>query len=138
MEQDSTQPSDGVPLPEPGTLRAVLDALPLFMVAVEGPEFRVVAVSASVRALAERSEWLGVPLADVYPELAVQGVLELYAEVYRTGEPFSAPEWRLELAGPGGEVAELVVHWTSVPWRWPDGSVRGVIGVAHDVTEQVR
>src|SRR4051812_1689436 len=108
MEQDSTQPSDGVPLPEPGTLRAVLDALPLFMVAVEGPEFRVVAVSASVRALAERSEWLGVPLADVYPELAVQGVLELYAEVYRTGEPFSAPEWRLRAArarGTGGGAA---------------------------------
>jgi serine phosphatase RsbU (regulator of sigma subunit)/anti-sigma regulatory factor (Ser/Thr protein kinase) len=139
MEQDSTQPSDGVPLGELVTLRAVLDAMPVFMVAVEGPELRVVAVTASVRALAERSEWLGVPLAEVYPELAVQGVLELYAEVYRTGQPFSVPEWRLELAGPGGGgVAELVVHWTSVPWRRPDGSIRGVIGVAHDVTEQVR
>ncbi len=139
MGQDSTQPSDGVPLGELVTLRAVLDAMPVFMVAVEGPELRVVAVSASVRALAGRSEWLGVPLAEVYPELAVQGVLGLYAEVYRTGQPFSEPEWRLELAGPGGSgVAELVVHWTSVPWRWPDGSVRGVIGVAHDVTEQVR
>ncbi|CCH85488.1 conserved protein of unknown function [Modestobacter italicus] len=139
MEQDSTPPSDGAPLGELVTMRAVLDALPVFMVAVEGPELRVVAMSASVRALAERSEWLGTPLAEVYPELAVQGVLELYAEVYRTGQPFSAPEWRLELAGPGGSgVAELVVHWTSVPWRWPDGSVRGVIGVAHDVTEQVR
>jgi serine phosphatase RsbU (regulator of sigma subunit)/anti-sigma regulatory factor (Ser/Thr protein kinase)/anti-anti-sigma regulatory factor len=133
VDPESAHPPDA----ELATVRAVLDALPGFMVAVEGPDMRLVAVSATVRALARRAEWLGRPLAEVYPELAVQGVLGIYDEVYRTGEPFHAPEWRLELTDQPGGVAEVVVSWTSVPWRRPDGSVRGVIGVAGDVTELV-
>jgi serine phosphatase RsbU (regulator of sigma subunit)/anti-sigma regulatory factor (Ser/Thr protein kinase)/ABC-type transporter Mla MlaB component len=121
------------------SVRAAVDAMPDFVVATEGPELRVVAMSASVRGLAERTDWLGAPLAEVYPELAVQGVLQMYEEVYRTGEPIVEPAWRLQLAVPGGgEVTDLYVHWAASPWQRADGASRGVIGTGRDVTEQVR
>jgi len=138
VHEEPAEAADREPAAELATLRALVAVMPVLMVAVEGPDCRVVAVTGPVRALAERSGWVGHPLTEVYPELAAQGVLDIYTGVYRTGQPFSAPEWRLELAGTDGRVAQLVVRWTAVPWRHPDGSVRGVIGVAQDVTDQVR
>ncbi|WP_249522725.1 SpoIIE family protein phosphatase [Modestobacter marinus] len=139
MTQDDARPAgDLPPSDELALLRDVVEVMPVMMIAVEGPELRVVAVSGAIQAVNARSQWQGRPLGEVYPELAAQGVLGIYDEVVRTGRPFLAPEWRVEVTGQNGEAtAELVINWTCAPWLWPDGSLRGAIGVAHDVTAQV-
>ncbi len=117
---------------------SVLDGLPVMLTVTEGAELRLVAMSAIVQTLAGRPDWFGEPLGEVYPELVVQGMVDGILQVYRTGQPFSAPEWRVELFdGPDGKVTEAFVSWTAVPWTRPDGSIRGVINIAVDVTDQV-
>jgi serine phosphatase RsbU (regulator of sigma subunit)/DNA-binding CsgD family transcriptional regulator len=139
VAQEFAEPVDGGDAAELASLRAVVEAAPVLMIAVEGPELRVVAMSAAGQAASQQRDWRGVPLAEVYPELVVQGTVDVIAEVHRTGVPFHAPEWRFELVDPvGGSVNELYLNWTVVPWSLPDGSTRGVIAVAPDVSDQVR
>lgn len=125
-------------LPDAASLMSLLDGLPVMLTAVEGPELRLVAMSAPVRAESDRSDWLGERLDVVYPELVLQGPVGMVETVYRTGQPVTVPEWRLEFAASGGGAdSELWVTWMLVPWVGPDGSTRGVINVAYDVTDQV-
>jgi len=136
----SEKPVDGgdVPLPDAATLMSALYGLPVMVTVTEGAELRLVAMSAVVQQLSGRPDWLGQPLGAVYPELVMQGMVDAIVDVYRTGKPFTAPEWRVELFdGPGGIVTETFVNWTAVPWTRPDGSLRGVINIAVDVTDQV-
>ena len=138
MSQEPAHRPGDVPLPEAADLMSVLDGLPVMLTATEGEELRLVAMSAVVQGLSGRPDWLGQPLGEVYPELVAQGMVAGIMEVYRSGQPFTAPEWRVELFdGPGGVITETFVSWTAVPWTRPDGSVRGVINIAVDVTEQV-
>ncbi|SFP31925.1 Serine phosphatase RsbU, regulator of sigma subunit [Geodermatophilus dictyosporus] len=137
--QDASRSWDDGAAAELARLRSVVEQLPAFVDAVEGPELRLVALSALSREHSQRPEWRGLPLAEVYPELVSQGVLDVYRQVVRTGRPFATPEWRFELVDPvSGEVTELVLDWSAVPWRRPDGTVDGVISLARDVTEQVQ
>jgi serine phosphatase RsbU (regulator of sigma subunit)/anti-sigma regulatory factor (Ser/Thr protein kinase)/ABC-type transporter Mla MlaB component len=125
-------------MPDHGDLMAVMDALPTLMIALEGPELRLAAVSGAALAASQRTEWLGRPFAELYPELVIQGVVDVYAEVMATGEPFHNPEWRLQLVSQvDGSVNELIINWTIVAWHRPGGG-RGAVGVAYDVTDQVR
>jgi serine phosphatase RsbU (regulator of sigma subunit)/anti-sigma regulatory factor (Ser/Thr protein kinase)/anti-anti-sigma regulatory factor len=138
LSQDPANAPDERAVPDAATLMSVLDGLPVMVTATEGPELRLVAMSAVVQGLSGRPDWLGEPLSDVYPELVGQGMVGAIHDVYRTGRPVTMPEWRVELFdGPGGAVTEAFVNWTAVPWTRPDGSVRGVLNIAVDVTEQV-
>ena len=138
MSQAADLPWEGRDLPDAASLMSLLDGLPIMLTAVEGPELRLVAMSAAVQAESERRDWLGERLDVVYPELVVQGPISMVETVYRTGQPMTVPEWRLEFAAAGGGAdSELYVTWMLVPWTRPDGTTRGVINVAYDVTDQV-
>ena len=118
-------------LPDAASLMSLLDGLPVMLTAVEGPELRLVAMSAPVRAESARSDWLGGRLDTVYSELMLQGPVGMVETVYRTGQPLTVPEWRLEFAAAGGGAdSELWVAWMLVPLTRPGGSARGVINVA--------
>jgi hypothetical protein len=84
LHRQGRQPPEDEPAADLSALRAVLDAVPVLLIAVEGPELRVVAMSATGRAASSDRPWLGVPLTEVHPELARQGTVDVIAEVYRT------------------------------------------------------
>lgn len=118
------------------TAAAVFDAMPVLMVAAEGPDHRLVAANQVYRSFAARPDILGKPAREAFPDIAGQHLFELLDQVYRTGEAVTAREWRLETAGPSGPL-EFFMDFTVAPWPRPDGSVRGVLITQSDVTERV-
>src|SRR5690349_23909503 len=119
-------------------LLGALDQVPFILVVCEGPDLRVLSLSAATRAVLPGRPWQGVPIRDVISDLIGQQFVDAYYEVYRTGEPVHGQEWRANLDMPDGSVLEMFANFTITPWRSPEGEIRGVIAVGFDVTELVR
>lgn len=83
-------------------------------------------------------EVVGKPLLEAVPELAHQGFVELLDQVRKTGQPFNAYESPATLIRNGKEET-LYFDFVYQPYYedGPANKATGVIGVAHDVTEQV-
>ncbi|GAA4602440.1 serine phosphatase RsbU (regulator of sigma subunit)/anti-anti-sigma regulatory factor [Actinoplanes octamycinicus] len=127
--------------PEAGDLDAMLaavDQLPFIVAVFEGDELRLAGWNAATRAVIPGREAIGRPIEEVLSDLVGQQFVDAYHEVYRTGVPIAGRQWRAHLDQPDGSVHEMFATFTIVPWRDPDGSVRGVIGAAFDVTELAR
>ncbi|MFI2645498.1 SpoIIE family protein phosphatase [Streptomyces sp. NPDC018610] len=73
---------------------------------------------------------LGMPLAELVPELAAQGFIALLDRVYRTGEAYSDRDARV-LLGDGADAREAYFDLTYEPRKDAGGNVTGVrvIGV---------
>ncbi|WP_433359772.1 SpoIIE family protein phosphatase [Actinoplanes sp. CA-142083] len=119
-------------------LLLALDQVPFILVVCEGPDLRVLSLSAATRAVLPGRAWRGVPIRDVISDLIGQQFVDAYYEVYRTGEPVNGKEWRANLDMPDGSVHEMFANFTITPWRSPSGEIRGVTAVGFDVTELVR
>jgi serine phosphatase RsbU (regulator of sigma subunit)/anti-sigma regulatory factor (Ser/Thr protein kinase)/anti-anti-sigma regulatory factor len=121
-----------------GSAEAVLAAFEqsdAVIAVVEGPELRLVALSARARAALGDRQTLGRPLRDAFPDAEAAQTVELVAQVHRTHEPFTGHDWHVPSPGSG---TDRVFDVGFVPWRDEDGSVRGVIGVGFDVTPRPR
>jgi serine phosphatase RsbU (regulator of sigma subunit)/anti-sigma regulatory factor (Ser/Thr protein kinase)/anti-anti-sigma regulatory factor len=130
-----------VDIPEAGDRDALVDAvdqLPFIVILFEGPELLTVGANAATRAVLPGREVIGRPCREVLGDLAGQQFLDVFHEVYRTGESVAGRQWRVHLDQPDGSVHEIFVTFTIMPWRAADGSLRGVIGAAFDVTEMAR
>jgi serine phosphatase RsbU (regulator of sigma subunit)/anti-sigma regulatory factor (Ser/Thr protein kinase)/anti-anti-sigma regulatory factor len=123
---------------ELGALAAAVDQLPFIVILFEGPELLTVGANAATRAVLPGREVLGRPCREVLGDLAGQQFLDVFHEVYRTGETVAGRQWRVHLDQPDGSVHEIFVTFTIMPWQAADGSLRGVIGAAFDVTEMAR
>lgn len=120
------------------TVRQVFDALPLLVVAMDGPQLRVVATTAAYREYVGRQEMIGAPISELFVEAIGQHVMEIHERVYATGQSQALREFRIQFQHPRDGLVEMFVDYVDYPWFDPDGSVRGVIVSAVDVTEQVR
>src|SRR3954469_13338900 len=119
-------------------VRSAVEQAPHILIVCEGADLRLAGMNASARALFPGRDALGERLRDALAELAGQQWIDLYEQVYRTGEPVAGQEWRAHLNLPDGTPRELFADFTITPWRHPDGGIRGVIGGGTDVTEIVR
>ncbi|GIF01828.1 hypothetical protein Ari01nite_92920 [Paractinoplanes rishiriensis] len=81
----------------------------------------------------ERSR-TGVPVAELMPELADQGFIDLLDQVYRTGEPYTGRDARVVL-GTGPQAREVFFDFTYEPRRDPDGSVVGIRVIGVEITQ---
>jgi serine phosphatase RsbU (regulator of sigma subunit)/anti-sigma regulatory factor (Ser/Thr protein kinase)/anti-anti-sigma regulatory factor len=122
---------------EADVVRAAFDALQLLVVATEGPELRVAAANAAVREYVGNRQLIGKPLREAFSEMQGQQAFELYAQVYATGEPLVQRELRVQIDLPEDRSFEMYVDISLDPWRWPDGTVRGVIAHHVDTTARV-
>lgn len=129
--------TDGQPVDSTVLISAVEQA-PVILLICEGPDLTVVGFNAELRALMPGREWVGRPLRDVFYELDGQQFMAQFNGVYETELPASGQQWRVHLDRPDGSVYEIFVNFTIAPWRWPDGTIRGVIGAGHDVTDMVK
>jgi serine phosphatase RsbU (regulator of sigma subunit)/anti-sigma regulatory factor (Ser/Thr protein kinase)/anti-anti-sigma regulatory factor len=119
-------------------LLSAFDQVPFILAVCEGPELRVLSLSAATRAVLPGREWAGRPIREVISDLVGQQVTDAYYEVYRTGRPVTGREWRVHLDRPDGTFHEMYANFTITPWLGAAGERRGVIGVGFDVTEAVR
>ncbi|MCY1139605.1 SpoIIE family protein phosphatase [Actinoplanes sp. Pm04-4] len=122
---------------DPSLVLAAVDQVPFILAVCEGPELRVLTLSAATRSVLTGREFHGRPIGEVISDLAGQQFVDAYYDVYRTGEPINGREWRAHITAPDGSVHEMFANFTITPWV-VDGERRGVIGIGFDVTEAVR
>ena len=76
------------------------------------------------------------PAFEVLPELLEQGFKTLLDNVYHSGERFVTPELPINL-NRHGKLENAYVKFVYEPLREADGSISGVMALAHEITEQV-
>ncbi len=76
------------------------------------------------------------PVFDVLPEVRNQGIKELLDNVYYTGERCVMQELSLDIIR-NRELENVFVKFVYEPLREADGSISGVMALAHEITEQV-
>ncbi|GAB2592314.1 hypothetical protein Aab01nite_37780 [Paractinoplanes abujensis] len=119
---------------EPADVVAAFEEMPVGLAAMEGPDFRWIAVNASYRAAFDREEFIGVTMREGLPEAQGQYLFELVDGVYASGEPFFATGWRAQFEI-GGELQDRYYDFELHPRRRPDGTIRGILLQVIDVTE---
>ena len=79
---------------------------------------------------------LNKPAFDIFPELIDQGIKELLENVYHTGERCVMQEHSVNFMR-NGKLENVFVKFVYEAMREADGSISGVMALAHEITEQV-
>ncbi|MFD1662830.1 SpoIIE family protein phosphatase [Streptomyces caeni] len=107
---------------------------PVIFASLGGPQHVVEAANPAFFALVGSGRTkTGVPIADLVPGLAHQGLLAHLGEVYRTGIPHRARDSRL-LPGKAAGAQERFFDLTCEPRRSATGRIDGVVLIAVDTT----
>jgi PAS domain S-box-containing protein len=117
--------------------RMLLNA-PMAAALLVGPEFTFRLANRRYSALVGRGELDGKNYAEVFPELRDSETMRLLEQVYRSGEPCSVDELRIELVKADGAREERFLQFNLEPLTNIAGEEQGVIVVAVDVTDKVR
>jgi PAS domain S-box-containing protein len=122
---------------ERGRLSRMFEQAPSFMALLDGPLHRFVLANSKYTQLVGR-EVIGATVADVLPDAAAQGYVELLDRVYESGEPYSAFASRYDMQiGPDVAAVERFVDFVFQPIRDEAGAVSGIFVQGVDVTARV-
>jgi signal transduction histidine kinase len=118
-------------------LERLIDAAPVAISVMEGPEHRYVSGNPRAQQLAPRAAVVGKPVAEQYPELERQGMIDMLDRVYATGEQVTGVDQPFEVEDGRGRTR--VQYSTFVLARYEDAHGRpgGVIAIYLDTTEAV-
>lgn len=119
-------------------VRRVFENIPAMIVGLQGPDHRFVAVNAAFRAFNPVKDTVGKTAKEVYPELESQQIYEMFDRVYKTGEPQTGSEWRLQADYDGSGIEERYFDFVVTPRHGADGSIEGVQVMFDDVTTRVQ
>jgi hypothetical protein len=120
---------------EQARLRQLFGQMPGFVAVMTGPEHVYEYVNDAYVKIAERTEFIGRSIRDVFPDLAGQGFFELLDQVYATGEPVVQRGMELRLHG-GDEVQ--YIDFVYEPVRDGTGKVGGIFVGGYEITEAHR
>ena len=115
--------------------RQLFAQMPGFVAVVAGPDHVFEYVNEAYVEIAERTDFVGRSLREVFPDLAGQGFYELLDQVYSTGQAVVSRAMELRLHG-GDEVQ--FIDFVYDPIRDGDGEVTGVFIGGYEVTEAHR
>ncbi len=119
-------------------VRAVVDAVPVAISVLRGPEHRFELLNTKARELISGRKVEGQALRSAFPELGNQGFFEILDDVYRTGKPFEGKEYPASFnRDPEGPAVEGFFDISYQPLRDTSGSISGILSVSVDVTHQV-
>jgi len=118
-------------------LGPILSQTPGLITTVEGPDHRFAFTNPNYQAFTHGRAQLGRSVAECFPEVVEQGLIELLDYVYQTGRTFTGQEISLALDAPDGTRQQHYLDFTYQPLRNSAGEVTGVLGFAVDVTKQV-
>nr|WP_314257871.1 PAS domain-containing protein [uncultured Devosia sp.] len=116
-------------------LQQMFEQAPTFMALLRGPEHRFELANPSYRKLVGGREVIGMTVAEVLPDAAAQGFVDILDRVYRTGVPYTAEGAPIALrASPDAPVTEHFLDFVYQPLRGPDGEVNAIFVEGADVT----
>ena len=109
---------------------------------LEGSDHTVTLVNEQYLRVIGRSsatDFIGKPLAEVFPEIVEQGFIQLLDDVFQSGMPFWGNEVKIRLEREAsGQEAEGYFNFVYQPTRNASGVVDGILVYASEVTDQVR
>ena len=119
-------------------LHEIVDQAPVMMATADGPDhvFKT-ANRRYIEALGLSPDIIGKSVADVFPEIQAQGIIDILDRVYTTGEPFVADGMPMDL-NVHGEAERFYFNLAYQPIRDPDGRVTGILANVNDVTQLFR
>lgn len=103
---------------------------PDLQVVTRGADQRIVACNASLRRLLGGRDPVGESMAQALGAVLGEPVLDLFGEVFATGETHHLDGWQVHA---GGDDEWIHSDLTIAPWRDDDGRVAGCIGRGTDV-----
>ena len=123
---------------ERDALHRLFEQAPGFMALLEGPDHRYTFSNAANNRLFGRWDLVGKTVAESFPELIEQGVVERLDQVFATGEPFVGNGISFEIGETASSDARRrIINFVYQPIRCgPDAPVTGIFIEGHDVTEQ--
>lgn len=119
-------------------LEGFLKQAPAAIALLEGKDFVYTFANPLYQKMYDRSEkqLIGRSAKDVFPELASQGIFELFDAIFESGEPFARREFPADLIEDGEKKThyyDFVVH----PLKDNSGIVTDMMIHAYDITESV-
>lgn len=119
-------------------LRGVFANCPVAITLYQGPDHRIAMMNEANRRIIGGRDLEGQALAEAFPEIVSQGLVDILDRVLATGEPFEASEFEIQFDRYGdGAIAIGYFSFSLLAMRDADGHVHGVLSSAVDVTEQV-
>ena len=120
-------------------LRQILGQVPASIATLSGPEHRYSFFNDEYQRLSGQRTYLGLTVAEVFPEVADQGFVALLDQVYATGEPFVGTEMPAQLYSPAtGKPEAIFVDLIYQPLRDAQGQPNGILAFIIESTEKVR
>jgi signal transduction histidine kinase len=111
---------------EQENLRSFVEQAPVAMCLLEGPDYRYTLTNAMYQTLVGNRNVIGNRIRDELPGLDAR-FFEALDQVYRTGTPFYGKDIKIN-----SDRLDFVYH----PWLTVDGTVKGVLVAASDVSER--
>ncbi|MCK5931014.1 MAG: GAF domain-containing protein [Fulvimarina manganoxydans] len=120
-------------------LSLMFDQAPSFMAMLRGPEHRFEYANPAYRRVVGGRDVVGRTVADVMPDAAAQGYVDILDRVYASGEPYTAEGALYSIRiGPDAPVVDRYVDFVFQPVRDASGAVAGIFIDGSDVTERLR
>lgn len=125
-------------LSEKQWMHSVLMQAPSAIFLLRGPNHIYEMANPAYLRMVNKSDVIGKPVRDVFPELEGQGYFETLDHVYASGEPFIQSEFPAQIDRQG--TGTLEQGWFNVvyqPLRNTEGAVEGILHLVTEVTDQV-
>jgi PAS domain S-box-containing protein len=120
-------------------LGQILGQVPAAIATLSGPEHRFSFFNEPYQAMVGSRSALGLPVAEVLPEVAEQGFISLLDQVYATGQPFSGTETLIMLHNTAtGQPEQRYVDFLYQPLLDGQQQPQGILAFILDVTDRVR
>ena len=118
--------------------RLLVEQAPVAICVLRGKDYVIEIINEGMTEMWDRTleQAINKPAFDVLPELKEQGFKELLDNVYNTGERYVVDELPIQLMR-NRKLENLFVKFIYEPLREADGSISGVMALAHEITEQV-
>jgi signal transduction histidine kinase len=121
-----------------GLLRQIMQQVPAAIATLSGPAHRYSFFNDGYQALSGGRTQLGLPVAEVLPEVVAQGFIDLLDQVYSTGQPFSGTDMPLHLFDSAtGQPALRYVDFIYQPLHDEQQQTQGILAFIVDVTDKV-
>jgi PAS domain S-box-containing protein len=119
------------------TLDQIFNESPAFMSLVTGPNHIYEKANRRYYEITGRNDLIGKSVAEVFPEIQGQGIIQILDDVYRTGKPYFGYEAPITLNKAGTGPTEIYFDFVYQPLFNRDGKIFGIVGQGTDVTYQV-
>jgi PAS domain S-box-containing protein len=121
-----------------GQFRRLVMQAPVAICVLRGEDYLIETINEQMIEMWDRTmeEAMNKPVFDVLIEFRDQGLKELLDQVYKTGENIVINELPLSIKRKGA-LTDIFVKFIYEPLREADGTISGVMALAHEITDQV-